>query len=247
MRTPPPSLRLLANPARARTNAGFFKTGPGQYGEGDRFLGIPMPVLREYIKTHRELLTPERQKSLLMSPYHEERMAALLVWVAESEESTEAGQDRIARLFLKNKRSANNWDLIDVSVPDLLGPSLYRRTPFMVTAFRKLLGSKNLWDRRIAILSTFHSIRNHDFEYILFACETVLGDREDLIHKASGWLLREAGKRRPAVLRKFLSKNSGRMPRTMLRYAIERLPEAERKRWLRAPASLHFTPDLIRK
>ena len=217
----------------------FFKTGPGQYGEEDRFIGISMPALRKYVKSHLEALTPERQKTLLKSPYHEERMAALLVWVAESEKSQEADQDRIARLFLKNKSSANNWDLIDGSVPALLGPSLFRKAPFMIKAFHQLLRSKSLWDRRIAILSTFHSIRQREFSSVLFACEAVLGDREDLIHKASGWMLREAGKRDLSALRGFLKLHAGRMPRTMLRYAIERLPEIERKRWLRAPASLH--------
>ncbi len=233
-----PSLRLLANPEQARVSSSFFKTGTGQYGEGDRFLGIRMPVLRDYVKTHRGALTPARHKTLLKSPFHEERMVALLVWVYESEKSTEAGQDKIARAFLRAKVYANNWDLIDVSVPDLLGPSLYRRAPFMVAAFKKLLNSEKLWDRRIAILSTFHSIRKGDFEHVQIACASVLEDREDLIHKASGWMLREAGKRSPAVLRRFLKEHSGRMPRTMLRYAIERLPEPERKRWLKAPVLL---------
>jgi 3-methyladenine DNA glycosylase AlkD len=168
-------------------------------------------------------------------------MVALLFWVYESEKSAETEQDRIARAFLQAKFHANNWDLIDVAVPDLLGPSLYRRAPFMVSAFNKLLRSKKLWDRRIAILSTFHSIRRGDFEYALLACASVLEDREDLIHKASGWMLREAGKRSPPVLRGFLKEHSARMPRTMLRYAIERLPEPERKRWLRASARLQST------
>jgi 3-methyladenine DNA glycosylase AlkD len=201
-----------------------------------------MPVLREYVKAHREALTPARQKKLLMSPYHEERMVALLVWVYESEKCTDSGQDKIARAFLKAKDHANNWDLIDVSVPDLLGPSLHRRAPFMVAAFNKLLRSKKLWDRRIAILSTFHSIRKDDFDYVLFACASVLEDQEDLIHKASGWMLRETGKRSPTALRGFLREHSGPMPRTMLRYAIERLPETERKRWLNAPVRLQSSP-----
>jgi len=200
-----------------------------------------MPVLREYVKTHLQALTPFRQSLLLKSPFHEERMAALLIWVYASQNADEREQDRIARMFLKAKGSANNWDLIDGSVPDLLGPSLFREVPFMVNAFHRLLRSRNQWDRRIAILSTFYSIRKRHFDPALIACSSVLGDHEDLVHKASGWMLREAGKRNPTVLRGFLKKHSGRMPRTMLRYAIERLPERERKRWLRAPTRLQST------
>lgn len=234
MRNKLPSLRTLADSNQAKILARFFKTGPGEYGEGDRFLGIRMPVLREYVKQNRLALTVSRQKTLLNSLYHEERMAGLLIWVTASKSGTETEQDRIARLFLKNKKVANNWDLIDVSVPDLLGPSLYRKRPFMVQTFKRLLGSKNLWDRRIAILSTFYSIRKKNFNNAWLACASVLEDQEDLIHKASGWLLREIGKRDPGVLRSFLKTFSGRMPRTMLRYAIERFSETERKRWLKA-------------
>jgi 3-methyladenine DNA glycosylase AlkD len=228
-----PSLRNLKNPEKARILSRFFKTGPGEYGEGDRFLGIPVPLIRDFVKKHHRTIDPEAHSRLLASPYHEERLAGLLLWVQASKMGDELTQNRIAREFLRRKDSANNWDLIDVCVPDLLGPSLLRREPFMTRAFRSLLRSKKLWDRRIAILSTFHSIRNSEFGYALTACKAVLSDREDLIHKASGWMLREVGKRDLGALRAFLISHASHMPRTMLRYSIERLPEAERKRWMR--------------
>jgi 3-methyladenine DNA glycosylase AlkD len=238
MNAPPPPLRTLAQPGQAKLLTRFFKTGPGQYGEGDRFLGIRMPQLRAYVKDYRESLTPARQKNLLRSRYHEERMVGLLIWTAAIKKASPDEQDRIARAFLKFRGAANNWDLIDVNVPDILGPSLYREAPFMIRAFSTLLRSKNLWDRRIAILSTFFAIRRGNHQFALRACAAVLKDPEDLIHKASGWMLREVGKRDRSALRDFLNPHSRKMPRTMLRYAIERLPEPERKQWLKMERSV---------
>lgn len=226
------ALRKKARASKAQILARFFKTGPGQYGEGDIFIGVTMPEIRSRVRAHGHLLTEAQHLELIHSPVHEDRMAGLLIWAEQSKRADITVKKRIARLTLQHRSAINNWDLVDVAIPDLLGPLLFVDDPLLVKTFTRFLRSKNLWERRIALLATFYSIRQNRFDWTVSACQAVLGDTEDLIHKASGWMLREAGKRDVSVLRSFLERHSGVMPRTMLRYAIEKLPPAERKKWM---------------
>jgi 3-methyladenine DNA glycosylase AlkD len=226
------ALRKKARASKAQVLARFFKTGPGQYGEGDTFIGVTMPEIRSIVRAHGHLLTEAQHLELIHSPVHEDRMAGLLIWCAQSKRADITGKKRIARLALQHRSAINNWDLVDVAIPDLLGPLLFSEDPLVFKTFTRFLKSKNLWERRIALLTTFYSIRQNRFDFTVRACEAVLKDSEDLIHKASGWMLREAGKRDMSVLRSFLERHSGVMPRTMLRYAIEKLPPSERKKWM---------------
>jgi 3-methyladenine DNA glycosylase AlkD len=222
----------LANPAQAKILSGFFKTGPGQYGAGDVFLGIKVPVQRAAIKKYLDLNFADLQE-LLNSKIHEHRLSALFILVKKFEGAVKAGDKKLQRIiynfYLKNSKKINNWDLVDLSAPNIVGK-------YLLAGNRKILytlvKSKNIWERRIAVLATFAFLREKDFKDILLIAEILLNDEHDLIHKAVGWMLREAGKRDAKVLRKFLDKNYKKMPRTMLRYAIEKLPEAERKKYL---------------
>jgi 3-methyladenine DNA glycosylase AlkD len=225
-------LQANANPKKAKVLAGFFKTGPGQYGEGDLFLGITMPEIRKLVRAYGPTISKPQHRALLNSPYHEERMAGLLIWVEASKRASEATQKQIALQYLAHQKSVNNWDLVDVTTPDILGPLLYRDDPEIKKAYHSLIRAPGLWQRRIALLATFYSIRKNRFDWVIHACTQVLEAEEDLIHKASGWMLREAGKRDVQVLHNFLQQHASKMPRTMLRYAIERLPLSERKRWM---------------
>jgi 3-methyladenine DNA glycosylase AlkD len=226
-------LRQLASPVRARNLSWFFKTAPGEYGAGDRFIGIRVPVLRRLAWDFRKL-PPSAAGELLQSPVHEERLLALILWVNAYGCADEAGRAEIYKLYLAHLHHVNNWDLVDVSAPRIVGPHLEKRSHKIL--FR-LARSKNLWRRRVAVLATFHFIRFGDFADALRLAEMLLGDEHDLMHKAVGWMLREIGKRDPAVLKQFLLKHAAHMPRTMLRYAIEKFPECERKRWLQAGKS----------
>lgn len=222
-------LRTLADPAIAKHSLRFFKTGKGEYGEGDRFLGIRVPVLREQVKKYG-MLSVDAALSLLNSSFHEERLFALLLLVEKFRKGTAEGKATIYSLYLKNTDRINNWDLVDGSAHLIVGAWLEdkdRRTLY------RLVRSGNLWERRIAIISTFHMIKNNDFDDALEISSILIDDEEDLIHKAVGWMLREIGKRDPAVEKTFLKKHYRDMPRTMLRYAIEKFPEKERKAWLR--------------
>jgi len=222
-------LRRFASKEKAKLLQGFFKTGPGQYGEGDIFLGVMVPNIRLTVKEFADAPLPEVLK-LLRSHYHEERLLALLVLVHKFEKGDEVVRKRIYTLYLKNTKYINNWDLVDLSAPKIVGPYLDRSSRAPLYRFVR---SKNLWERRIAILATFHFIRRSDFVDALALAEALLGDDHDLIHKAVGWMLREVGKKDVAVLEGFLRKYNTRMPRTALRYAIERFPEAKRKKYLR--------------
>ena len=236
-------LRAVATPGKAAVLSRFFKTGPGQYGEGDRFLGVMVPEQRRIAKESRELPLAEVGK-LLSSPYHEVRLTGFLV-LTYAFERADAGRRRAIYEFTLAQRAAlNNWDLVDVTVPAIIGGWLLER-PAERKLLRKFAKSPDLWERRLAIVSTHAFIRAGDFADTLAISETLLGDPHDLIHKATGWMLREVGKRDEAVLRGFLSAHAARMPRTMLRYAIERLPEAERKAWLAAgrPISARRPPS----
>lgn len=218
-------LKTLANPERAAHSLRFFKTGVGEYGEGDCFMGITVPQLRRLAKQAYDL-TLEQLQQLLDSKWHEERLVALLILVEQFQKTHDPN---CVDFYLKNTDKVNNWDLVDSSAPYLLGIHLLSRDPELLY---KLAKSKNLWERRIAIISTFAFIRAGRFEHTLVLAEMLLEDKHDLIHKAVGWMLRELGKRDQTVLEKFLATHAARMPRTALRYAIERFPEKQRKQYL---------------
>ena len=208
----------------------FFKTGKGEYGEGDRFLGIRVPILRQFARKYGKIPLADAL-ALLASPFHEARLLALLILVGKyAETGTSADGRKIYRAYLDHTGYINNWDLVDCSAAHIVGAHLFRRNRKPIY---RLAGSKNLWERRISILSTFFFIKRNEFSDALAVAESLLKDPEDLIHKAAGWMLREVGKKRPAVEKGFLAKHYRRMPRTMLRYAIEKFPEAERQAYLR--------------
>jgi len=223
--------RVLAmgEPARARISKGFFKTGVGEYGEGDVFVGVRVPVLRKLACECRALPT-DGIIQLLRDPVHEVRLLALLLMVQAYRQGDAGVQARIYRAYLKNARFVNNWDLVDASAEHIVGAWLSGRDK---APLDKLARSPFLWERRIAIVSTFHTIRHREYSDTLRMAERLLADTEDLIHKAVGWMLREVGKRDQQVLEAFLQKHARKMPRTMLRYAIERFPEPQRLRYLR--------------
>lgn len=221
-------LRELRDPDVAPFLQGFFKTGPGQYAEGDRFLGIRVPLLRRLARELRGL--PRRDiEALLRDPWHEARLLALLLMLDAYDRGSSATREAIFRSYLRNVRFINNWDLVDASAAGIVGRHLASGSRSRLTA---LATSNSLWERRIAIVATFHFIRNGDYDDTLRIAELLLGDSHDLIHKASGWMLREVGKRDRAHLERFLDAHARVMPRTMLRYAIERMPEAQRARYM---------------
>jgi 3-methyladenine DNA glycosylase AlkD len=223
-------LKGLGAPERARVSQSFFKTGPGEYGEGDVFVGLTVPQVRTLVKELFPL--PERTTlALLRSPVHEARLLALLLLVRAYARGTEEQRERIYGLYLANAHWINNWDLVDCSAEHVVGAHLMTRGRAALDA---LAASPLLWERRIAVIATFHFIRRGQFADTLRLAERLLGDREDLIHKAVGWMLREVGKRDAAAARAFLDRHAPAMPRTMLRYAIERFPEKERQGYLRA-------------
>lgn len=221
-------LRALASPETAAILQRFFKTGPGQYGEGDVFLGIKVPPLRALA---RQYLDADLRtiSALLDSRYHEERLFALLLLMQFCQRGTDEEQKSAFDLYLSNTHRINNWDLVDISAPHIAGRHLENRPRKVL---HKLARSPMLWERRIAIISTFHFIRLNDFDDTLRIAEILLQDEHDLMHKAVGWMLREVGKRDLAVEEDFLKKHYQNMPRTMLRYAIERFPETKRKSYL---------------
>ncbi len=206
----------------------FFKTGPGEYGEGDRFRGLRVPVLRQMAKKYRHLSLAAAE-GLLQSPFHEDRLLALFILIHQYYQGDLALQGDIHRLYLKRRSFVNNWDLVDASAPHLVGHYLNDRAKDLLT---RLAASGGLWERRMAIIATFHFIKQGNFDETLRVARLLLGDTEDLIHKAVGWMLREVGKRQAAVAETFLQAHYRSMPRTMLRYAIERLPEPRRQAYL---------------
>jgi 3-methyladenine DNA glycosylase AlkD len=224
-------LERLGDAQQAAFLQKFFKTGPGQYGEGDRFRGIRVPVLRKLAKRSRGVPVEEALK-LLRSPFHEDRLLALFLLVDLFSRSDESVRKGIYTAYLAHTSFVNNWDLVDSSAEHIVGAFLFNRDrkPLMTLA-----GADLLWERRIAIMSTFHFIKKGDFSDTLTIAERLLADKEDLIHKAVGWMIREVGKRDAAVEEDFLDRFCGRMPRTMLRYAIERFPEPKRLAYLHRP------------
>ena len=221
-------VRGLGSPERATHSLRFFKTGPGQYGEGDKFLGLTVPEMRKIARKYREL-GDDAALELLASPWHEERLVALLVLVDGYERGDDQRRKAIHRAYLANARWINNWDLVDLSASQIVGRHLEAKD---IKLLERLARSKNVWERRIAIVSTFAFLKRDDLEPTLKIAEMLLGDSHDLIHKAVGWLLREVGKRDRAALDRFLQNHYDRLPRTALRYAIERHPPNIRKKYL---------------
>lgn len=218
----------LANPEIASHSLRFFKTAPGEYGSGDKFLGIRVPVIRQAVKKFETISLPVTTK-LLKSEYHEIRLFALLVLVANYSKADDHGKKKIYELYLNNTQYINNWDLVDSSAHKIVGIHLEDKDR---ANLYKLSKSASLWERRIAIISTFHFIRNNQFDDTLKISRQLLDDEEDLIHKAVGWMLRETGKRDKNVETAFLNRHYQAMPRTMLRYAIEKFSKEERQRYL---------------
>ncbi len=222
-------LRRMADPAIAERSQRYFKTAKGQYGYGDRFLGIRVPALRSQMGPYAQLPRPHILK-LLRSAYHEERLFALLLLVRQFERGDDPEKQAIYTLYLEQIHRINNWDLVDLSAPNIVGAFLLDRDK---QPLYDLAAALILWPRRIAVLATLTFIRNNRFDDALAIARRLLHDPEDLIHKAVGWILREIGKRRLAVEKAFLDAHADQMPRTMLRYAIEKFPADQRQRYLK--------------
>jgi 3-methyladenine DNA glycosylase AlkD len=222
-------MQQLADPKKAIILARFFKTGKGEYGEGDSFLGITVPEQRKIAKKYSLLPLKELQK-LLSGKIHEYRLTALLILVIKYSKADIKGREDIFNFYLNNARRINNWDLVDLSADKILGAHLLERDKSILF---KMAISQNVWERRIAIMATFHFIKKNQFRDTLALAEILLHDRHDLIHKAVGWMLRETGKRDQETEERFLLKYYTEMPRTMLRYAIEKFDEKKRKFYLK--------------
>lgn len=226
------ALRDVATPERAVANAWFFKTGPGQYGEGDKFLGVTVPEQRKIAKQFKELPLKQVEK-LTMSPWHEERMTGLFILVGQYSRADKANKKLIYEFYITHTKWINNWDLVDSSAEYIVGPWLDTR-PEKMMVLTTLAGSSLLWDRRIAIIATFEYIRQGRADEALVIAEELLDDPHDLIQKAVGWMLREVGKRVDrAFLEVFLDKHAATMPRTTLRYAIEHFNAKQREHYLK--------------
>jgi len=221
-------LQQLANPEKEKVFVRFFKTGKGEYGEGDQFLGITVPHLRSISKKYQSLDLKDLQK-LLNSKIHEHRLSALMILRMQYQKSNIKDQRAIVLFYLKNTKKINNWDLVDLSCHYILGNYLLERDRIILY---KLARSKNLWEKRIAIISTFAFIHVNQFTDTLKIAEILINDKHDLIHKAVGWALRETGKKNKKKEIDFLNKYYKAMPRTMLRYAIEKFSDRERKFYL---------------
>lgn len=222
-------LQKNANKKQAKILSRFFKTGKGEYGEGDKFLGLKVPVQRKILKNYLDLNFTDLQ-NLLDSKIHEHRLGAVLILVAQFKKADNKLKKDIYKFYLKNAKRINNWDLVDLSAPNIVGGYLSGNDRQVLYRLAK---SKNLWERRISILATFTFIRAYDFSDTLAIAEILLKDEHDLIHKAVGWMLREVGKRDSKVEENFLDKFYKEMPRTMLRYAIEKFIEKKRKHYMK--------------
>lgn len=218
-------LRTYSNKEKAKNNTRFFKTGRGDYGEGDKFIGVTVPDIRKVAQKYKNL-DPQDIITLLSSPIHEERMTALIIMTLRYPSEKET----FFNLYIKNTRYINNWDLVDATCPRIVGDYLLDKPRDPLYDFAN---SNDLWKKRIAIISTLTLIRNSEYEDTIKISEILLNDTHDLIHKAVGWMLREIGNRSKETEVKFLNEYNKKMPRTMLRYAIERFPERERKMYLK--------------
>ncbi len=223
-------LHSYANPSKAKVLRSFFKTGQGEYGEGDQFLGVTVPQVRAVAKQFLHLSLDEVSQ-LIKSPIHEERLAALLILVEQFKVADECARIKIYIFYLQHTQWVNNWDLVDASAHHIVGKYLEDKNKDVLKSLAK---SKLLWDRRIAMVSTWHSIKQGQHEPALTIARMLLKDRHDLMHKAVGWMLREVGKHASEQeLDNFLEKHHKTMPRTALRYAIERFPERKRQLYLK--------------
>jgi 3-methyladenine DNA glycosylase AlkD len=222
-------LAALGDPQVAEHSQRYFKTGPGEYGEGDRFRGIRVPVLRKLAQRHGAIPLADVE-TLLHSPFHEDRLLALLILVRQFGRVDSQAQEKIYNLYLSNTRYINNWDLVDSSAGYIVGAYLLDRDRSPLV---ELARSSLLWERRIAIIATSYFIGQNQFAETLKIARVLLTDREDLIHKAVGWMLREIGQRDQATEEAFLREHYRQMPRTMLRYAIEKFPEPQRQAYLK--------------
>lgn len=222
-------LQKLANPEKSLILQRFFKTGKGEYGEGDKFMGITVPLQRNLIKSYTHLKFKDL-KTLLSSKLHEERLCALLILVHQYKKAaTKETKKAIYQFYLAHTHRINNWDLVDLTAPHIVGHYLFDQGQ---TILQQLAKSSNLWERRIAMVATHYFIRQKIYTPTLTLAAMLLQDQEDLMHKACGWMLREMGKRDLKTLETFLQKHLHQMPRTMLRYAIEKFPEEKRKNFL---------------
>lgn len=222
-------LRKFANKKKAKVLQGFFKTGPGEYAEGEIFLGVGVPDIRQVCAKARNLSIKD-VLGLLKSPIHEERLLAVFILISKYTKAEVKEKEKIYNLYLKHTRFINNWDLVDLSAPNIVGAFLSDKNK---QPLYKLARSNLIWERRIAILATFYFLKNKKFKETLKISRLLIFDKHDLIHKAAGWMLREIGKRDHLTEELFLDKYSAVMPRTMLRYAIERFSEEKRVRYLK--------------
>jgi 3-methyladenine DNA glycosylase AlkD len=221
-------LERLKNPQKAKDLAWFFKTGKGQYGEGDIFWGITVPLQRKVVREFVALLLDEIE-ILLKSPVHEQRLTGLMILVKKFQKASQKDKERIFNFYLKNAKRVNNWDLVDASCRDIVGGYLIGKDKSVLYELAK---SKNIWERRIAMVATYAFIKNGDTKEVFKIAKLLLKDVHDLMHKASGWMLREAGKVDRKGLTNFLESYARVMPRTMLRYSIEHFSQADRKKYM---------------
>lgn len=224
------SLKSKATPLRAEGSKRFFKTGQGQYAQKDQFIGISMPDLRIFAKRYEELTHNELQ-TLISSVIHEERLLALLILTRQYKQNKQA----VYQFYVDNLQHVNNWDLVDISAHVIMGEHLLNQGKDILL---DLASSPNMWNRRVAMVATWQFIRNNQFDWTVKIATMLLQDSHDLIHKAVGWMLRETGKRDQDVLLSFLNQHAASMPRTMLRYAIEKLTKEQRQYYLSLKAAL---------
>jgi 3-methyladenine DNA glycosylase AlkD len=220
-------LREFSDNERAKKNISFFKTGKGEYGENDLFIGVSVPDVRRIAKEYKES-DFNQIRTLLNSEIHEERLCGAIILVEKFKNSD--NKKEIFDFYIKNIKGINNWDIVDLSSPNIVGEYLKEIDKEILY---KLAKSDSVWERRIAIVSTYAFIRDNKFEDVIRLSEILIKDKHDLIHKASGWMLREMGKRNKEILIEFLEKNSKNMPRTMLRYSIEKLDDEEKRFYMK--------------
>lgn len=220
--------KSLADETTAKHSQRFFKTGKGEYGEGDRFLGIRVPVIRKQIKQFKTLTLTDSAK-LLKSPYHEIRLFTVILLVQQYQKADLETQTKIFQLYTSQTKYINNWDIIDISAPRIVGAYLHDKDKKLLYEFAR---SRSLWKKRIAMLATYFFIQKHEYKDALAIANILVNDEHDLIQKAVGWMLREIGKRNLAVEEAFLDQHAKQMPRTMLRYAIEQFDAVKRKNYM---------------
>ena len=221
-------IKSFSTPEGAKRRASFFKTGRGEYAEGDLFLGVDSPSLRKIAKKYFKAVSYADLQKMLESPYHEIRVGAVFILVLMFQHGSEEERKKIFDFYMENIRYINNWDLVDVSAPYIVGPVAFENESVLFL----LAKSCRLWEERVSVVATLYFIKQNRFDVTLSLGEYFLTHRHDLMHKAVGWMLREVGKRDEKVLCDFLDKHINQMPRTMLRYAIERFPEDKRRRYL---------------